>query len=64
MSERVSVINAAKELGCAPQSVRENIKSGEWDLGEIIKPIYPGTNYQYHIYRSKLDKHLGKTVRE
>lgn len=62
MCERVSVITAAAELGCAPQAVREHMKCGIWDLGEALPPNKEEgrRKWQYHIYRKKLDKHLGK----
>ena len=33
MSERVSVVEAAKEIGCAPGFLRLKMKTGEWDWG-------------------------------
>lgn len=58
--ERVSVEEAAALLGCNPQGVREHMKRGLWDLGSVIRPIPPAKRFQYHIYRHKLNKHLGK----
>ena len=64
MNERVSVSDAAKELGCAAQAVRERMKRGIWDLGEVIEPCnMSGKHYCYNIYRPKLDRLLGKEVR-
>lgn len=61
MSERVSVLDAARELGCGPQAVREHMKRGIWDLGEVIPPEKLGKKtWGYYIYRSKLDRILGK----
>lgn len=59
--ERVSVTQAAKELGVAPQSVREHMRRGLWNLGDVFSPKQTGKAlWEYHIYRRKLDKHLGK----
>ena len=58
--ERVSVEDAAALLGCNPQSVREHMKRGLWDIGSVIPPIPPAKKFSYHIYRHKLYKHLGK----
>lgn len=61
MSERVSLPEAARELGCSPQAVREHMKRGIWNLGEVISPKQRGRKtWEYHIYRRKLDKQLGK----
>lgn len=58
-SERVSVKQAAAELGMSPQGVREHMRKNlfEVPIGEVTKP---GNRYQFHIYRRMLDKHLGK----
>lgn len=57
-TERVPLLQAAKELGIAPQGLREYMKRGLIDLGEVL----PGTGKRknYLIYRSKLDRILGK----
>ena len=61
MCERVTVRTAAKELGCSPQAVREHMKKGLWDLGNVFSPKQTGKSiWEYHIYRQKLDKHLGR----
>lgn len=59
MSERVSLKDAAAELGCSQQSVREHMKRGIWDLGNVVLSA-GGKHYTYYIYRRKLDKVLGK----
>lgn len=59
MSERVSLYQAAKELGMAPQGLREYMKRGLIDVG-VVLPSITGNQYSYHIYREKLDKYLGK----
>lgn len=57
--ERVTVIQAAKELGVAPQAVRIQMQRGLLDIGEVM-PGVQGSRMQYWIYRSKLNKVLGK----
>ncbi len=60
MCERVRLEDAAKELGCSQQAVREHMKRGIWDLGEVIPPKRNKKHYTYFIFRAKLDKILGK----
>lgn len=58
---RVPLEKAAFELGVGKQAVRENMKRCIWDLGEVITPQQSKkSTYSYHIYRTKLDKHMGK----
>ena len=59
MSERVTVKQAAAELGMSPQGVREHMKRNlfEVPIGYVTKT---SSQYTYHIYRRMLDKHLGK----
>lgn len=59
MSERVSLPQAAKELGMNPQGVREYMKRGLIDIG-LVLPNSRGTGYRYIIMREKLNKVLGK----
>lgn len=61
MSEKVRLADAAAELGISQQSVREHMKRGIWDLGEVVPPSKSGKKtWEYHIYRTKLDRQLGK----
>lgn len=63
--QRVPLSQAAAELGMAPQGVREYMKKGLLDIGEVLPTIQNRTErkkYNYHIYRDKLDRHLGKGV--
>lgn len=60
MSERISVKDAAAVLGCNPQAVRENMKSGRWDLGSVVPTGKTGRKYTYYIYKEKLNKHIGR----
>lgn len=58
MGERVPVEEAAKILGMSKQGVREHMKRNLFSvpIGEVTKI---GNRYQYHIYRSMLNKHVG-----
>ena len=56
--QRVSVIQASKELGMNPQGVREYMKRGLIDIGFVV-PNMPGTGMRYIIMRNKLNKVLG-----
>ena len=60
--ERVSVKDAAAEIGCAQEYLRRQMKSGKWNLGEVVKPSAKGSQHEYFIFRAKLDKFLGKEV--
>lgn len=60
MSERIGVFEAAKEIGCAPEYLRRQMKAGKWDLGVVVKPSREVSVYQYFVFRAKLDKFLGK----
>ena len=57
-SERVPLLQAAKELGIAPQGLREYMKRGLIDLGMVMPGS--GKRKNYLIYRDKLDRVLGK----
>ena len=58
--ERVSVKDAAAEIGCAPEYLRRQMKSGRWNIGEVVKPSKGGCQHEYFIFRAKLDSFLGK----
>ncbi len=59
MSQRLTVKEAATEIGCNVEYLRRQMKAGRWDLGSVIKPTSKVKNYQYFIFRAKLDKFLG-----
>lgn len=62
MCERVRIDEAAAELGCSKAKIRERMKRKIWDLGEAIPPSKTGKKqWEFHIYREKLNKHLGKS---
>lgn len=60
-SERVPLAEAAKILGMSPQGVREHMKRDLFriPIGEVTQSSKG--RKAYHIYRSMLDKHIGKT---
>ena len=55
MSQRLTVKEAAAEIGCNVEYLRRQMKAGRWDLGSVIKPNAKVKNYQYFIFRAKLD---------
>lgn len=59
MSQRVKVADAAKEIGCHPQYLRMKMRTGVWDLGKVEKPRHASGQYEYFIFREKLNKFLG-----
>jgi len=59
MSQRISVAQAAGEIGCDREYLRRKMQTGEWDLGSYIKPKRGQKKGTYFIFRGKLDKFLG-----
>lgn len=59
MSEKVTVKEAAEILGMSQQGVREHMKRNLFPV-PIGYVTNPNGRLQYHIYRTMLDKHLGK----
>ena len=57
--EVVTVEQAAYELKLSKQGVREYMKRGLIDIGDVLPAIH-GKGYRYRIYRSKLNKQLGR----
>ncbi|MDE6314047.1 MAG: hypothetical protein K2M46_10620 [Lachnospiraceae bacterium] len=66
MKKAISVDQAANEMGISPQAVRERMKRGLVDLGDVVpimerkgrKKSQSSQKYRYYIYRNKLDKWL------
>lgn len=60
MSEKVSVKQAAKEIGCSEQYLRDNmLLLPNWRrLGTIVYPKPGGIRHRYFIFRDKLDYFL------
>ena len=58
MKEVISAEQAARELGVPAQAVRERIKQGVWNFGDVVK----GKNGKdtYLIYRGRMNKFLGR----
>lgn len=66
-SERISVEEAARLLGMAPQGVRVQMRRGLLDIGKVFPSVRQKgdkTTYQYFIYREKLNKVIGKNKGE
>ncbi|MCM1026497.1 MAG: hypothetical protein NC432_08660 [Roseburia sp.] len=62
-TERVSVMQAAEELGVSPQAVRVQMERGLLDIG-VVLPSLQGDRKQYWIYREKLNRLLGRKEKE
>lgn len=58
--ERVSVEEAAEILGMSKQGVREHMKRNLFAVPIGYVTRQSEKNMQYHIYRSMLNKHIGK----
>ena len=66
MKEIFNAQEAAYYIGCSAQKVRERMKRKLWDLGEVIPKGKLGNSErcEYNIYRTKLEKHIGKKLDE
>ena len=58
--ERVSVEEAARILGMSKQGVREHMKRNKFTVPIGYVTQQSKKKMQYHIYRSMLNKHIGK----
>lgn len=58
--QALTVAEAAAEIGCHPQYLRQQMAKKEWDLGKVVPPKKAGGQHDYRIFRAKLDKFLGK----
>ena len=57
--KRVSVMEAARQIGCSPNKVREKMKRGRWKLGIVEPPEKGGRpTYEYFIYQHLIDEFL------
>lgn len=61
LSEKVSVKKAAEILGMSQQGVREHMKRNLFPV-PIGYVTNPNGRYQYHIYKSMLNKYVGCNV--
>ena len=59
-SRRVPLPQAAAELGLSPQGLREYMKRGLIDIGQVLPAANGGNGKRYVIFRDKLDRHMGK----
>lgn len=59
---RVTVKQAASELGISIPFLRLLMRKGEINIGKFVKTSLKGKRGQYLIYRDLLDKELGKMV--
>lgn len=63
MKELLTAEEAAREIGCTGQKVRERMKRGLWDLGEVIEGEKLGRACnEYNIHRYKLERFIGRTL--
>ena len=64
VKELFNTVEAAREIGCTAQKVRERMKRKLWDLGEVIpkEALGNGEKNEYNIFRYKLEKFLGHPV--
>ena len=60
-SARVSVAQAAQELGLDPATVRYWMETGQLPIGIVVKPTKGRKHKRYLIYRPKLDAVIGRT---
>lgn len=58
-SRRVPLPQAAAELGMSAQGLREYMKMGIIDIGEVLPAANGGKGKRYHIFRDKLDRYMG-----
>lgn len=58
--ETISISAVAQILGCSQQSVREYIRQGIWNFGEVIPKKKTGKKQdRFVIYRRKFYRHIG-----
>lgn len=60
---RVSVAQAAAELGIPAQALRERMKQKVGEIatiGEVLPPLRGNGRLYYVIYRDRLDRYLGR----
>lgn len=69
MKKTVPVKQAAMEMGLSPQAVKERMKAGIIDIGDVVPAVKTNRKdrqkvgkserkWRYDIYRPKLDKWL------
>lgn len=56
--QRVSLPDAAREIGVTADYLRFLMREKKVDLGQVIRPKEKKGRYQYIVFRSKLDRFL------
>ena len=63
--ERIPISEVAKILGIGAPQVRNFMKRGVMPIGQVLSPNQTGkTVYTYYVYRSKLEKYIGRELKE
>lgn len=57
---RITVEEAAKQLGMPMQAIRVMMQLGKLPIGEVVK--YKEKNHTYYIQQELVDKYLGKVT--
>lgn len=57
---KITIDEAARRIGCAPEYLRQQMRSGAWNIGEAVKPKKTGGNWRYYIFEGKLKTFLGE----
>ena len=60
--ERMTVKEVSQLLGVSPQTVRERMKRGIWQIGTISKSRSTGIR-TYDIFRPRVEELIGKETR-
>lgn len=63
VSERIPISEVAKIIGVGEPQVRNLMKRGALPIGQVLSPKMTGKKtYTYYVYRSKLEKYIGKSL--
>ena len=55
-SERVSIKEAAKRIGCGEGYIRMKMRNGEWNIGEATPPSKGRANWSFRIFRQPFER--------
>lgn len=55
-TDRITTEEAARIIGCTPQKVRSNMRTGLWKIGQVEPPPKGKTVWHFYIYRSLVMK--------
>lgn len=58
--ERISIKEAAKVLGMAPETIRWLMQTGHLNIGDVF-PSRSGKTHRFVIYRELVQRHVGRT---